>query len=69
MRRALLITAVANAESMLISILRRIQYDRGGDARWGSLVNSPSLEAQVRRLTRGASTIGCPAFSTTWTLT
>jgi len=54
MRRALLITAVANAESMLIGILRRIQYDRGGDARWGSLVNSPSLEAQVRRLTRGS---------------
>lgn len=60
MRRALLITAVANAEMMLIGILRRVQYDRGGDARWGSLVNSPSLDTQMRRLTGGSIDVWGP---------
>ncbi|MGH3221989.1 MAG: hypothetical protein ACRDPY_25375 [Streptosporangiaceae bacterium] len=54
MRRALLITAVASAETMLIGILRRIRYDRGGDAQWGSLVNSAKLDKKVRELTRGS---------------
>lgn len=54
MRRALLITAVASAETMLIGILRRLQYNRGGDERWGSLVNSPSLDRTMRHLTRGS---------------
>lgn len=54
MRRALLITAVASAETMLIGILRRMRYDRGGDAEWGSLVNSASLDRKMRELTRGS---------------
>jgi hypothetical protein len=54
MRRALLITAVANAETMLIGVLRRIRYDGGGADRWGSIWNSPELDKAVRRLTRGS---------------
>jgi hypothetical protein len=54
MRRALLITAVASAETMLIGIVRRIRYDRGGDAEWGALVNSAKLDKKVRELTRGS---------------
>jgi hypothetical protein len=54
MRRALLITAVASAETMLIGILRRLQYNCGGDERWGSLVSSPSLDRAMRELTRGS---------------
>jgi hypothetical protein len=54
MCRALLITAVASAETMLIGIIRRIRYDRGGDADWGSLVGSARLDKKVRELTRGS---------------
>jgi hypothetical protein len=54
MRRALLITAVASAETMLVGILRRIRYDRGGDAERGSLVSSTRLDRKVRELTRGS---------------
>ena len=54
MQRALLITAVASVETMLIGVLRRIQYDQGGADRWGSMLNTPRLDRQVRRLTRGS---------------
>lgn len=54
MRRALLITAVASAETMLTGILRRIRYNRGGDPEWGSLVNSASLDRKMRQITRGS---------------
>jgi hypothetical protein len=53
MRRALLITAVASAETMLIGVLRRIQYDQGGADRWGPRWDAPDLERKVRRLTGG----------------
>ena len=54
MQRALLITAVASAETTLIGVLRRIQYDHGGSARWGSMLNTPGLDKQMRRLTGGS---------------
>jgi hypothetical protein len=54
MRRALLITSVASAETMLVGVLRRLQYDRGGAARWGPMWDSPELDKEVRRLTRGS---------------
>lgn len=54
MQRALLITAVASAETMLIGVLRRIRYDRGGAARWGPLCNTPELDKEIRRRTRGS---------------
>lgn len=54
MRRALLITAVASAETALSGVLRRLQYDRGGTARWGTMFGSPELDKEIRRLTRGS---------------
>lgn len=54
MRRALLITAVASAETMLIGVLRRIRYEQGGAGRWGSLLDAPDLDKEIRRLTRGS---------------
>jgi hypothetical protein len=64
MRRAFLITAVASAETMLIGILRRLQYNRGGDKQWGSLVNSPSLDQVMRALTRGSIDAWVPRVRT-----
>jgi hypothetical protein len=54
MQRALLITAVDAAERMLTGVLRRIQYDHGGAARWGPPWDSPALDKQIRGLTRGS---------------
>jgi hypothetical protein len=54
MQRALLITAVASAETMLMGVLRRLQYGQGGATRWGPLWNTPDLDKQIRRLTRGS---------------
>jgi len=54
MRRALLITAVAASETLLIGVLRRIQYDQGEADRWGPLWDAPELERRIRRLTVGS---------------
>ena len=54
MRRALLIAAVAASETLLIGVLRRIQYDQGGADRWGPLWDAPELERRIRRLTVGS---------------
>ena len=54
MRRALLITAVASAETMLTGVLRRMLYDRDGAARWGPLWDTPELDREIGRRTRGS---------------
>jgi len=54
MRRALLITAVASCETLLIGVLRRAQYNQGGADRWGALWDSPELARRMRALTRGS---------------
>jgi hypothetical protein len=54
MRRALLITAVASAETMLTGVLRRSLYDRDGAARWGPLWETPELDREIGRRTRGS---------------
>src|SRR5260370_23550048 len=54
MQRALLITEVASAETMLIGVLRRILYDRDGAARWGPLWDTPELDKEIGRRTRGS---------------
>jgi hypothetical protein len=52
MRRALLISAVAGAEAMLIRVLRPIQYDREDAALLSSLREAPELDAVIRRPAR-----------------
>jgi hypothetical protein len=54
MRRALLITAVASAETTFTGVLRRLLYDRGGASRCGTMFSSPQLEKEIRRRTRGS---------------
>jgi hypothetical protein len=54
MRRALLITAVASAETMLTGVLRRILYNHDGAARWGPLWDTPELNKEIGRRTRGS---------------
>lgn len=52
MRRALLISAVAGAETMLIRVLRRIQHDREDATLLSPLREVPKLDAVVCRPTR-----------------
>jgi hypothetical protein len=52
MRHALLISAVAGAETMLIRVLRRIQHDREDATLLGALWKAPRLDVVVRRPTR-----------------
>ncbi len=52
MRCALLISAVAGAETMLIRVLRRIQHDREDATLLGPLREALELDAVVRRPTR-----------------
>jgi hypothetical protein len=52
MRRALLISTVAGAETMLIRVLRPIRHGREDAALLGPLREAPELDAVIRRPTR-----------------
>lgn len=50
LQRALLITAVASAETVIGGVVRRLLFDRHGPERWGPWADSKLLDDDVRRV-------------------